>query len=407
VAADPLADGEVWLDLTRTLTRAGRGAPTGIDRVELAWFDHLAVANPRLRCLCRTTRGFLLLPADAGRSLADVLRGQRALGRADPISRLAGRGMRPRHRAEAMVRPHAIDRCPPWGLPRLIARHRPALHVSVGHTGLERGILAPLAAAGTGVVVMIHDLIPVTHPQLGPPGQAMRFAEKLASVADHAAQTVVVSQDTRRHLEAHWRTREARPPIVAAPIGVPALPMTDAGRHEPGRFLMIGTIEPRKNQSTMLKAWTILSDRLAPGEMPVLHIVGNPGWQGDALLREIEGHPLFGRAIFRHEGAHDSALADHMARADALLYPSLAEGFGLPPWEALDHGVLPICADLPVLRELLGQHAVYLDPTDAYSWAETIEQRMSGKIGGPGGAGPERPSWDDHFRVVSAALAAR
>jgi glycosyltransferase involved in cell wall biosynthesis len=71
------------------------------------------------------------------------------------------------------------------------------------------------------------------------------------------------------------------------------------------------------------------------------------------------------------------------SEADTLLYPSLAEGFGLPPHEALDHGLLPICADIPSLRAGLGDAAVYLDPRDVYSWEETIRKRISGKLDGP------------------------
>jgi hypothetical protein len=89
--------------------------------------------------------------------------------------------------------------------------------------------------------------------------------------------------------------------------------------------------------------------------------------------------------------------ASAYSEADTLLYPSLAEGFGLPPHEALDHGLLPICADLPSLRAGLGDAAVYLDPRDVYSWEETIRKRISGKLDGPRARSAKRPGWQDHF----------
>ncbi|MDG4646981.1 glycosyltransferase [Roseibacterium sp. SDUM158017] len=402
---DALLRGAVWLDLTRLLTRAGRGAPTGIDRVELAWFDHLSAANSWLMCLCRTTRGFLLLPPGVARAIVDVVRGTTGLGRADLWSRATGRGARPRHRAEAMVRHGAADRCPPWGLAGMIRRHGPDAYLNVGHANLRDRVLGAFQDAGTDVVVLVHDLIPVLHPDLVPPDQPGVFAARIDAVARHASLVATVSGDTRASLERHWSSRDRSPPVVAVPIGIPAIPPAGPPEREAGRFLMIGTLEPRKNHATLLKAWSLLAGEFPKWDMPQLHILGNEGWQGDAIRREIEGHDLFGTAIFLGGGVHDDALAEQMRRADALLYPSLAEGFGLPPWEALDAGLLPICSDLPVLRELLGARAVYVDPTDVYSWAETVRQRARGGLEMPVGAMPDRPRWQEHFAGVARALA--
>jgi glycosyltransferase involved in cell wall biosynthesis len=403
---DALLREPVWLDLTRSLSRAGRGAPTGIDRVELAWTDHLVSANPATRFLCRTTRGFLLLSPEGGRALADILRGEARLGPADLWSRMTGRGDRSRHRAEALIRRHAVDRCPPWGLAGMIRRNAPRVYVNTGHSNLSPGVLGPLRRAGTDIVAIVHDLIPLARPELVPAGQPRAFRAKIDAVADHATLTVAVSEDTRAALDRLWSARARRPRTVAVRIGVPDIPVPDVvPPRERGRFLMVGTLEPRKNQATMLKVWTRLMEDGGPDPLPSLHIVGNPGWKGAEIRHMIERHPAFGTAIFLHPAGRDSMLVDQMRRADALLYPSLAEGFGLPPWEALAQGALPICSDLPVLRELLGSHAVYLDATDVYSWANTIRQRVSGKIAGPKGSPDGWPAWQDHLKGVSAALA--
>ncbi|MCU4652265.1 glycosyltransferase [Roseibacterium sp. SDUM158016] len=402
---DALAQGPVWLDLTRTLSRAGRGVPTGIDRVELAWLDRLASTGGGLQCLCRTTRGFLLLPPEGGKALSEVLLGISEPGEADLWSRITGRGGRARHRAEALIRRHAIDRCSPWGLSAMVRRHAPRTYCNVGHANLAARVYSALDTDGCRIVTVLHDLIPLTHPDLVPTDQPEAFARKLGTVAAHAALVVAVSEDTRRRLSDHWGPLSRKPVVIAAPIGVPELPdLPSPPPRETGRFVMVGTLEPRKNHGTILRAWSLLAEDA--GEVPQLHIVGNPGWKGDAIRREIEGHPLFGRSIFLHTGTPDAALADQLARAGALLYPTLAEGFGLPPWEALALGARPICADLPVLRAYLGPHAVYVDPTDVYSWAATIRQYMSGSIAGPSGTPPEAPGWQEHFERVSAALSA-
>lgn len=115
--------GAIWLDVSRLASRAGRGVLTGIDRVELAYLDHLlAECGTQARFVMRTTRGYLLLDQRGGALLSDLVTGRAALGVADLVSRLLGKGSDPRHRLEAALRPHAIDRCLATGLARMVAR---------------------------------------------------------------------------------------------------------------------------------------------------------------------------------------------------------------------------------------------------------------------------------------------
>ena len=155
----------------------------------------------------------------------------------------------------------------------------------------------------------------------------------------------------------------------------------------------------------MLEVWTQLAGDLSVDAMPRLDILGQPGWRGEEIAQSIRAHPQFGKTLFLETAASDAALAQAFADADTLLYPTLAEGFGLPPHEALDHGLLPICSDLPVLRAGLGADAVYADTGDVYYWVETIKKRISGTLTVPAERTGTRPEWQDHFGRVSAALA--
>ena len=76
----------------------------------------------------------------------------------------------------------------------------------------------------------------------------------------------------------------------------------------------------------------------------------------------------------------------------------------MPAVEAAQLGTLPICADLPVLREILGDYAVYLDPLNAYSWMETIKKRSAVSLAAESVAEFRVPTWAEHFRTVEAAL---
>jgi glycosyltransferase involved in cell wall biosynthesis len=302
-----------------------------------------------------------------------------------------------------MLRGHAIDRCPPWGLAAMARRHGARLYLNPGHSNHSARVLGAMRQSGAKVIVLIHDLIPISHPEFVPPKQPARFAARIAQVAGNASLVVAVSEDTERSLAAHWRA--GGPRVIRAEIGVPAQQASPRTKPGKGCFLMVGTLEPRKNHAVLLEAWDILAQDLPAGELPRLDILGQKGWRGDEISEEIEAHPQFGKTIFLDIAAGDDALAEAYWRADTLLYPSLAEGFGLPPHEALAHGLLPICSDLPVLRSGLGADAVYVDPNDVYSWVETIKKRMSGNLNGSRERSAGRPGWQDHFGTVAAALA--
>jgi len=393
----------VCLDVTRLLSRIGRGALTGVDRVEAAYLRHYLDAAPDLRLLCRTTRGYILMGRDGGAHLLALAEGRIAVGRADLLSRLTGRGGRMRHRAEAALRPFARDRCLRGGLGPMLARAMtgPVRYINVGLSNLSSGTLAAFAAHPQArIAVMIHDLIPVIQPDFAAPGQPARFAALLERVRVHADTVICNSQATADALEDHWN---GGPPRIVAHLGVDVVPQAVMVK-DPRLFVTIGTIEPRKNHALLLDVWEMLARDLPPAAMPVLHIIGHRGWRSDALMARLYAHPLLGTVIFLHDNLDDGAMMTLLAQANALLFPTLAEGFGLPPLEAIMAGTMPICSDLSVLREILGDCAVYLPPADAYSWLETIKQSIDGKLPGPDLTMARIPTWDRHFDTVDAAL---
>jgi glycosyltransferase involved in cell wall biosynthesis len=119
--------------------------------------------------------------------------------------------------------------------------------------------------------------------------------------------------------------------------------------------VMIGTVEPRKNHVRALAAWRALGR-----ERPRLIVLGRRGWQCDDAVRAIE--QARGAGVEWLRDVDDAALFAHLAHAQALLYPSLLEGFGFPPLEALALGVPVVAGDTPALRETLGDAAVFCDP---------------------------------------------
>lgn len=400
----------LWLDVTRLLTRIGRGALTGIDRVEMAYLAEALEGDARF--LCRTTRGYLLLDRRGGRALLDLAQGA-DLGPADWISRLTFRGRRPRHRVEAELRRHAIARCRPSALPKLLQDHRGkgCTYVNVGHSNLSEATLSAVSALSCTSVVLVHDLIPLTHPDFVTDGLPKRFAGRMDRVRRHADLVICNSDITRADLSAHWRDQTPLPRCVVAHLGVthPVIPPAtgDVRVAKPVRkadhFIMLGTVEARKNHALMIDAWEVLAAMSLP-QMPKLHIVGAVGWKVDELMTRIRAHPLLGKAIFLHGAVSDAAVQVHLAQANALLVPSFAEGYGFPPLEAAMAGATPICSNLPVFRETLGDCAVYVDNNDAYSWAETIRQHFCGTAVKPELTTLKVATWAEHFDTVANAI---
>lgn len=391
----------LWLDVTRLLTRIGHGALTGIDRVEVAYLAEALGGDARY--LCRTTRGYLLLDRRGGQALLDMVHGA-ALGRADWISRIMIRGAKPRHRAEAALRGLAVARCRPSGLPRMLRAHAgPGVtYLNVGHSNLSEATLSAMSIHAGTCAVMIHDLIPLTHPDYVADGLPKAFAGRIDRVRRHADLIIGNSAATLADLGSHWAGQPAPRRRIVAHLGVDLRPLPRQDR-EKGHFVMLGTVEARKNHALMIDAWEVLAQMSLP-QMPELHIIGNTGWKVDDLIARIGAHPLLGRAVFLHGPLSDDAVGHHLSRANGLLFPSLAEGYGYPPLEAALAGATPICSNLPVFRETLGDCAVYVDSYDAYSWAETIKQHFRGTSARPELTKLKVATWPEHFDKVAEAI---
>lgn len=373
---------------------------TGIDRVEQAYLTHLLAQDAPLYGLVRTGAGFLLLDPAGCAGFAKLCATPSNLPSADLLSRLMHRHDLTRARAETAARQLALARAVRPGLPRLL-RHVPrgASYMNVGHANLAAKTLSCLSSQGFRVTVIVHDTIPLDHPEFARPGTVAPFRKKLAAVSAHANQILHLSHATQAQTEAQLARLGRVPPGHVAPLGVETA-RPDPAQLPPGLnltapyFVTLGTIEPRKNHALLLDVW----ERL-PHPAPQLYIVGNRGWADPALLTRLDALPADGPIKLLH-GLPDAAVMALVQGARALLAPSRAEGFGLPPLEAASLGTAVIATDLAVTRELLGNKAVYLPALDLYPWVETIaRQTIQPQIFGQQ-TDWTPPTWAAHFKTV-------
>lgn len=374
---------------------------TGIDRVEYAYLSQLSALPVPLFGLVRSAAGWLLLDTAGCRGFAALVTGQAALPRADLLSRLMHRKDPMRARAETAARKLAVARAARPGLARLLRRlPQGSSYLNVGHANLTDRGLATLARAALSVTVLIHDTIPLDHPEFARPDTVEPFRARLAAVARHASCVIHLTAAARTLTEAQLARLGRVPPGLVAPNGVD-LPKPDTTALPPGLdltppyFVTLGTIEPRKNHGFLLDLWHQI-----PAPVPRLFIIGNRGWADAGLLARLDSLPKDG-PVQVLQGLSDGAVAALLAGANALLAPSLAEGYGLPPVEAACLGTPVIATDLAVTRELLGNMAVYLPASDIYSWMETIVRQASAlRFRSDETHSWKAPTWDEHFKKV-------
>ncbi len=395
-----------WLiDLTRLVSRAGRGALTGVDRVERAWLVHLLGRPEPVFAVLRAAPGHVLLDRDGAAAVLARIDGTEPWGKADWIARLHLRQPPARRAAQSDLRRLAHGRASRAGLARLLRRHLPAgtAYLNLGHSNLTDAMLeAVRAVAEARIAVLVHDTIPLDHPDFAAPGVPAAFAAKLARTARAADlvifTTTAAAAAARPHLAAAGRV----PPHVVAPLGVTPPgpdPAARPARPAPGTayFVALGTIEPRKNHALLLDLWDRLEADPPQGGVPALAIIGARGWRNRAVFDRLDGA---GPRIVELGALPDAAAAAMLAEARALLFPSLAEGFGLPPFEAMALGTPVVCSDLAVLREGLGDYPVYADARDSYAWERAVRRLCAQKARAPAPV----PGWQAHFDAVTARI---
>ena len=383
------------LDLTRLVSRQGRGPMTGVDRVEFAYLTRLLGMDAPVFGLVRTRFGFVLLDRRGMQGVSD--RVASGGGKPDLLSHLSWRGNPARAASEADVRRDAIGRALVPFLGRLLRRLPDGFsYLNVGHANLTDRVMRAVKARGGRIAVLVHDTIPLEHPEFTKAGIPEVFGRKLRAVAAHADLVIHTTKDARTRTEAQLARRGRVPRGLVANLGV-TLVDPDWRHLPPGLdltapyVLSIGTVEPRKNHELLLKVWRDGRD------LPRLIVAGSMGWADPATFARLATTP----GVTLISGLDDAAVAALLSGARALVFPSLAEGFGLPPLEAAARGVPVIVADLPVFRELLGDYPVYLSPSDSYSWMETI-RALGNPLIVPQKGAPRltAPNWDAHFNTV-------
>jgi len=226
-------------------------------------------------------------------------------------------------------------------------------------------VQAPLARAKA--VLTVHDLAFVRDPAWHGENAAVLRARTQAAIAGAAA-IVVPSHATAADVRAFAPTAS---PLHVVPFGADHVPTTTPPRSMHGDYVLcVGTLEPRKNHRSLLRAW-----RLLRGPRPHLMVVGRRGWQCDDLVHELRAAAGEGLLTWRQD-AGDDELWSLLAHARALVYPSWWEGFGFPPLEAMQLGVPVVANDNAPMRELGDGAMLFADAGDPAALAAALDRAL-------------------------------
>jgi glycosyltransferase involved in cell wall biosynthesis len=371
-----------YLDVTRLVRRLNAGMrPTGVDRVGLAYvrrYGAMARAVISARGYCA-----VLNERQSTQTFADLI--DECCPRF-PIF-------------QAIVRS---------SLSRLGARSFDSgvlLHTS--HTGLEFPRFYTNARdRKIRVICMIHDLIPITHPEYCRPKIDELHQKRIHAALRYADGLVANSHDTEKALAAEAQSARLRlPPTIVAHLapGVSKRP-EDVRLLDRPYFVMLGTIEPRKNHWFLLHVWRRLVE-LQGESAPALVIIGRRGWECENAVDMLERSATLRGHVFEISNCTDMNLHAWLSHAQALLFPSFAEGYGMPLVEAMSMRIPVIASDLGVFREIAAGIPDYLDPLDGPGWVARITEYSQPDS-------PRRnaqlrrlenfhePTWDAHFERV-------
>lgn len=385
------ADARVLLDVTRlvALRWTGRQA-TGIDRVALAYLRHF---RSRARAVVQH-RG--VLRALTERESADVF----------DLLEAPKHGLRLQ-----LARQFFAAVLTGSASPRIAGM----AYLNVGHTDFDLAAHREwVRVAQVRPFYFLHDLIPIRHPEFSRPHAVRRHSGRVRSALEIAAGIVLGSETARHELEAFASAQALPlPPLAVAHLAGEELRVTTPAVPTVAPcFVCVGTIEPRKNHRLLFAVWQRLFARLGV-RTPRLVIVGQVGPMTGELLAPLQGSSGWQHHVEHRRSCSDSELAGLLQHAQALLVPSLAEGFGLPFVEALQAGTPVIATNLAVFHEIGQGAAQLLDPHDEDAWVQAI---VAATMAPRRGAGPDDtsdtgqtlfvpPSWPHHFDVVDQFIA--
>lgn len=374
----------VLYDCTRLIAQRNALTPTGIDRVDIHYLNHLLKQHGEELLGVFQYRDYLVALSFEELTLlrneltVRWISGVPGAGAINPkLNEIEARLMNMGKSLEAMrdkslIHPNVTKHLVKFGTAEPV-------YVNASHRGLDKEtfMVSLKLNLRCKVIIFIHDIIPIDFPEYVSPGDDAVHKMRMANTSTVADIVIVNSIYTKERVQHFYRTEGYRcPKIEILHIGAEkqfsglkgvANPLGDKKY-----FVTIGTIEPRKNHALLLNIWRewIKSE----ADAPYLVIIGKRGWHISTVTNMIDQSPILKSRVIEMSGLSDQDMVAIMQGSQALLFPSFVEGWGMPLAEALSMGVGAVCSNLSVFEECGQGLAVQVDPIDGAGWYSTLRK---------------------------------
>lgn len=348
----------VLIDVTRLLIRLSQlKRPTGIDRVCLAYVEYFK--NHALAVLSFRSRVIVLNKQQTIKLFTALLAEQPIRSKTYWLSLLLGY-MLSGFKSTKSYKDH--------------------YYFNLSHKGLEcPAYIRKISKLGFRTIFFIHDLIPITHPEYCRENEDKLHIQRMQRAIKIATGIIVNSSYTQLELNRFiqqnklpqppitiaWLSAELEACQTSATISLPQAPY----------FVLLSTIEARKNHYTILQVWLRLIEKYG-SDCPKLVILGQRGWECEQVFDLLDRSVRLKSHVLEINTCNDTDLQHVLKNSQALIFPSFVEGYGIPLVEALSLSVPVLASDIAVFREIGQNIPEFIDPIDANKWQQMIENYM-------------------------------
>lgn len=294
--------------------------------------------------------------------------------------------------------------------------------LNTAHSGLESpNFLKQMHKFNLKGIYFLHDTIPIDYPEYCREGEYQKHFQRLKTMLE-AELVIANSQYTADRFEAFCQTYHYQQPntiwshiaaqekIVGNLTSSAHLQLLQLLTQNKPYFVILGTIEARKNHLFLLNLWRELSAKLGEN-CPKLVIIGKRGWECEQVIDILERSVELKEFVLELNYCQDNEVDYLLDHAQALLFPSYVEGFGLPLIEAFKEGIPVIANDIPVFRELNIGGAELVSTLDGLAWQRLICEYMSHqsnrRLAQLKTIEANRsliPNWSQHFAEVTPSI---
>jgi glycosyltransferase involved in cell wall biosynthesis len=233
----------------------------------------------------------------------------------------------------------------------------------------------------------IYDVAYIIYPETIQPKNLKMLRRNVPKWINRTDMVLTISQNSKREIIKYLNIQDYKICIVYCGVDLKEYKREPEAQvrsvkdryHIVGEYILfVGNLEPRKNINRLLKAYSLLPSETRNNYSLVL--VGGGGWLNESIFSKIKELNSTGYKIVHPEAyVPDADLPKLYSGSSLLILPSIHEGFGIPPIQAMACGVPVAVSNIPVMREVVGEAGVYFNPFDSNSIAEIIEKTLTDK----------------------------